>query len=470
MTPKEFTLTEASAAMAQGTLSAEELVAGLLKRLDSLPAINAFVSLDAETVLRDARQADVDRAAGRIRGPLHGLPIAFKDNINVKGYPTTGGTPSLRAYRPTDNAPVAARLLEAGAIAFGKNGMHELAYGATSDNIAFGAPRNPFDQRRSAGGSSGGSGAAVGVRFVPASIGTDTGGSVRIPAAFCGTWGYRPTTGRWPTAGIVPISTTRDTPGPVALSAADIVLLNSVVTRAPAVKASTAKGVRLGIPRKHFWEVVDPGVAAVCMQALDKLVCEGAELVEVDAGGLLHPYALSSMPISIYEGKVALSAFLADHGIPLTFAEVAEQAAGHDVRELLLAQLDPATAVSSEAYHAAIAIHLPALKAAYADLFVSNGIDALAFPVCRVPAPLLDQSDTVEIDGKLFPTFTALIHNTDIGSTASLPGISIPVGCTPQGLPVGLGLDYPFGRDIDLLALSLAIGDLFPAPSPNLGG
>lgn len=466
MTRKAFTLTEAAAAMARGTLGAEELVSDLLMRKTSLGSINAFVSLDEERALRDARQADAERATGQLRGPLHGLPIAFKDNINIAGYVTTGGTPALRNFRPVKDALVAARLLNAGAIAYGKNGMHELAYGATSANASYGTPRNPFDEARTSGGSSGGSGASVGARLVPASIGTDTGGSVRIPAAFCGAWGYRPTTGRWPTDGIVPISTTRDTPGPITLSASDMVLLDSVVTSSAPVAVSAIKGTRLGIPRKHFWDVVDSEVAAICMEALQRLVAEGAELVEVDPQALLEPYAAASMTLSIYEGKVALSAFLAKHGIPLTFAEVAELVASPDVREILLAQLDPATAVSTSAYAAARTKHLPTLTSAYADLFRDNRIDALAFPVCRLPAPVLDQSATVAIAGKILPIFPALIHNTDIGSVASLPGVSVPVGLTHAGLPVGLGLDFPFGNDQVLLAFSLAIETLFPVPSP----
>jgi indoleacetamide hydrolase len=466
MTLKAFTLTDAADAMVRGTLGAEELVADLLKRKASLASINAFVSLDEERALRDARQADAERATGRLRGPLHGLPIAFKDNINVAGYVTTGGTPALRNFGPVQDALIAARLLKAGAIAYGKNGMHELAYGATSANAAYGTPRNPFDEARTSGGSSGGSGAAVGARLVPASIGTDTGGSVRIPAAFCGAWGFRPTTGRWPTAGIVPISMTRDTPGPITLSARDMVLLDSVVTSSSPVVTSTVEGIRLGIPRKHFWDIVDAEVATICMEALQRLVAEGAELVEVDPQALLEPYAAASMPISIYEGRLALSAFLADYDIPLTFEDVAGQVASPDVREILLAQLDPATAVSSLAYDAAMTKHLPALRLAYADLFKANRIDALAFPVCRLPAPELDQSSTVEIAGKVLPIFPALIHNTDIGSVASLPGVSVPVGLTRAGLPVGLGLDFPFGHDQALLAFSLAIETLFPVPSP----
>jgi len=468
MTLTPFTLTEIATAMARGTLGAEEFVTDLLRRKENLASIHAFVSLDEERALRDARQADVERAAGRLRGPLHGLPIGFKDNINIAGYVTTGGTPALCDFKPLRDAQVAVRLLNAGAIAYGKNGMHELAYGATSVNAAYGTPRNPFDETRTSGGSSGGSGAAVGARLVPASIGTDTGGSVRIPAAFCGAWGYRPTTGRWPTDGIVPISTTRDTPGPITLSATDLALLDSVVTLAPLVLASPIKGTRLGVPHKHFWDVVDAEVAAICMEALQQLVAEGAELVEVDSRALPEPYAAAAMPISIYEGRLALSAFLADQNIKLSFAEVADQAASPDVREILLAQLDPVTAVSQSAYESAIAEHLPALRCAYADVFRSNRIDALVFPVCRLPAPQLDQPSSVEVGGKMFPVFPALIHNTDIGSVASLPGVSVPVGLTRAGLPVGLGLDFAFGQDQALLSFSLAIETFFPVPSPPI--
>lgn len=466
MTLKAFTLSEIAAAMERGRLGAEELVTDLLKKKASLASINAFVSLDEERALQDARQADAERATGRLRGPLHGLPISFKDNINVAGYVTTGGTPALRNFRPVKDAPVADRLLKAGAIAYGKNGMHELAYGATSANVAYGAPRNPFDQARTSGGSSGGSGAAVGARLVPASIGTDTGGSVRIPAAFCGAWGYRPTTGRWPAAGIVPISTTRDTPGPITLSAADTVLLDSVMTSSPPALASAIEGIRLGVPRNYFWDLVDAEVASICMGALEQLATKGAELIEVDPQALIEPFAAASMSISIYEGKLALSAFLAEHDIPLTFAEVAYDVASPDVRQILLSQLDPATAVSPLAYDAALTEHLPALTSAYADLFKANRIDALAFPVCRLPAPRLDQSSTVVIAGKTLPIFPALIHNTDIGSVASLPGLSVPVGLTRAGLPVGLGLDFAFGQDQALLEFSLAIEMLFPVPVP----
>ena len=193
-----------------------------------------------EQVRAAAAAADERRAGGGPLGPLHGVPLALKDNLDTADMPTTGGTPGLRGSRPARNAPVVQRLLDAGAIVFGKANLHELAYGITNNNAGFGAARNPYDRTRIPGGSSGGVGAAVGARIVPGGIGSDTGGSVRVPAALCGIVGFRPTTGRWPQAGIVPISHTRDTAGPMTRSVADCVLLDRVVTGATAAVARRA--------------------------------------------------------------------------------------------------------------------------------------------------------------------------------------------------------------------------------------
>ena len=220
----------ATEAIRRGDISAEALAAALLKRAESLAALNAFTALEPARALEAARAADRARSAGAPLGPLHGVPIALKDNIDTADLPTSAGTPLLRDHRPRRNAAVAQALFGAGAILFGKAGMHELAFGITSNNAAFGAIRNPYDHSRIPGGSSGGSGAAVGARILPASIGSDTGGSVRIPAAFCGVFGFRPTLQRWSQAGIVPIAATRDTAGPLARCVADLALLDAVVT------------------------------------------------------------------------------------------------------------------------------------------------------------------------------------------------------------------------------------------------
>ena len=183
-------------------------------------------------------------------GALHGLPILIKANIATANVPTSAGTPALRDYRPASDAPVVARLFSAGAILLGKTNMHELAYGITSNNGAFGAVHNPYNPALIPGGSSGGNGAAIAARMCPAGLGTDTGGSVRIPAALCGIVGLRPTVGRYSGAGIVPLSRTMDTAGPMARSVEDLVLLDSVITgqNAP-VQPAALRGLRLGAAR-----------------------------------------------------------------------------------------------------------------------------------------------------------------------------------------------------------------------------
>ncbi|MBX4871019.1 indoleacetamide hydrolase [Rhizobium bangladeshense] len=464
----DFSVSEAAAAIAKGKISSRELVQALVARNERFRNLNAFVSLDHDQVLNSGRRADEEKASGFPLGPLYGVPIALKDNINVAACVTTAGTPALRNYKPEKDAPVVSALRKSGAIVFGKNSMHELAYGATSNNPAFGTPQNPFDRNRSAGGSSGGSGAAVGARLVPASIGTDTGGSVRIPAALCGVWGYRPSTGRWPTEDIVPISTSRDTPGPLARSAEDLALLDSAVTGYEKPVLQPLKGLRIGISSHHFWENADEEVADICSRAVAALVSEGALLVEIDTRELLNHHVPSSMAISLYEGKAALTTFLKAHGIPLSFSDVVEQIASSDVREILLAQLDPARSVSRQAYVEATEIHRPALIAAYDRLFAEQRLDVIAFPVCRLPAPLLSRADFVEVGDVTLPMFSALIHNTDVGSNGGVPGLSVPVGLTGSGLPVGLGLDAGRGCDTHLLGIALTLGGLFPAPQPQL--
>ena len=209
-----LTIGEAAAAMQRGEVTASAYTDALLARTAALAALNAFIHHDPAQVRAAARAVDEQRAKGAQLGALHGVPLALKDNLDTAGVITTAGTPGLRSNRPARNAPVVQRLLDAGAIVFGKASLHELAYGITNHNAAFGAVHTPYDPSRIPGGSSGGVAAAVGARMAPGGIGSDTGGSVRIPAALCGIVGFRPSTGRWSQAGIVPISHTRDTAGP----------------------------------------------------------------------------------------------------------------------------------------------------------------------------------------------------------------------------------------------------------------
>jgi Asp-tRNA(Asn)/Glu-tRNA(Gln) amidotransferase A subunit family amidase len=275
----ELGAVEAAVAIRAGDFSAQALVEALLDRCARAVPLNAFISLDPDAVRAAARNADQRRQRGERLGPLHGVPIVLKDNFDTVDFPTTAGTPALAAHRPTRNAPVVQRLLNAGAFILGKANMQELAFGPTSNNAAFGPVRNPYDHSRIPGGSSGGTAAAVAARLAPAGLGTDTGGSVRVPASLSGVVGFRPTTLRWPQDGIVPISHTRDTAAPIARCVADCVLLDGVVTGgATSLSPIRLEGLRLGVPRGHFWEDLDAEVEAILADALARLAAAGVVL------------------------------------------------------------------------------------------------------------------------------------------------------------------------------------------------
>src|SRR5919202_6356005 len=203
-------------AMRKGDLKAEDYAAALLARCEAGKQLNAFISLDPAKTMEAAREADRRRASGAYLGPLHGLPIPFKDSVNTKDLPTTAGTPALRNFRPKDDAPIVRALYDAGAVLLGKTNLHELSYGWTSNNLAFGPVKNPYDPTRIPGGSSGGTAVAVATSMAPLGIGEDTCGSIRVPSALCGIAGFRPTTFRYSPRGIVPLTSVFDTAGPLA--------------------------------------------------------------------------------------------------------------------------------------------------------------------------------------------------------------------------------------------------------------
>jgi indoleacetamide hydrolase len=450
--------------IASRQIGAEEFARHLISTQNKTSDLNAFCALREDDILKSAREVDQRLARGERMGALDGVPISLKSNISCKGYTTTAGTLALRHFHAHENAKVVQKLINAGAIVFGNNNMHELAYGTTTNNAFSGATKNPFDHACVPGGSSGGCAAAVAARQVPASIGTDTGGSVRLPAALCGVWGYRPTTGRWPADGIVPISKTRDTPGPLARSGRDLALLDRVVSEQfELASPRPVKGLRIGVPTTYFWDAVEPEIAASCHAALMRLKSEGAELISVALGDLIAHNEQSTMAIALYEGKACLTRFLQDNGLGMCFEDVVDQVASADVRHTLASQLTAESAVSEEAYQQAINIHRPALMAQYGRIFADNKINVLAFPTCCIAAPKIGNDVSVVLNGEHHPIFPTMIHNTDVGSNAGLPGITVPVGLTSAGLPIGLAFDAPAGHDSALLSLACALDALFAA-------
>ena len=253
MTDTELAALDASHALhllRRGDLGALEYAQALMRCMHARAGLHAMTHVDADAVRHAARLAD-DVPAGR-RGLLHGLPMVVKDNIDVVGFPCTAGSPALAGHRPLRDADCVAPLRAAGAVVLGKSNLHEFALGVTSGNAAYGAVRNPHAPGRIAGGSSGGTAAAVAARLAPVGLGTDTGGSIRIPAALCGVVGFRPSTGRWPARGVVPISVpSRDTAAPMARSVADCALLDAVVCgEDPRLQILSPRGLRLGVPHQ----------------------------------------------------------------------------------------------------------------------------------------------------------------------------------------------------------------------------
>jgi len=465
----ELSAVEAAARIRAGTLKSEDLVRALIDVIERKRDLNAFITFDRDRALASARKADALAARKSFAGALHGVPIVVKDNIHVAGVPNSAGTPALKAFVPTRNAPVAEKLIRAGAIVLGKTNMHELAFGITSNNAAFGPARNAYDPSRIAGGSSGGTGNAIAARMAAAGLGSDTGGSVRIPAALNGISGLRPTLGRYSQEGITPIAHTRDTAGPMAREVADLVLLDTIITGArDKVAPASLRGLRVGVPRAVFWKNLDPETERLATAALDRLRGAGAEVVEVDMPGLAELNGKVSFPVALYEANVDLTRYLKRYRIPLDIKGLAERIASPDVKGLFASAIVPGAkdAIPEKVYRDALATR-PALQRLYAETFKTHGIAALVFPTTPLPAAPVGDDQTTKLNGADVPTFFTFIQNTDPGSNAGLPGLTVPIGRTAAGLPVGLELDGPAGSDRRLLGIGLALEALFgrlPAP------
>ena len=280
--PDLRTITEIAPLVRAGAISPVTLVRGCLSAIEARPEVNAFITVLRESALEDATRAEEDIRAGRYKGPLHGIPIAVKDLIHIAGARTTSGS-ALPSTEASSDAPVVQRMREAGAILIGKTNLHEFAFGTTSEESAYGPVRNPLDETRSAGGSSGGSAAALAAGMAFGALGTDTGGSVRIPSAACGTVGLKPAIGEISTVGVVPLSGTLDHVGPMARSVSDVGLMRAALTDAPADPPwETTGSLVFGVPRPYFCEMLDSDTADALARATAALVSAGHQVVDVE--------------------------------------------------------------------------------------------------------------------------------------------------------------------------------------------
>ncbi len=454
-------LAAAAAAVRNGDITSETYTAALLQRARALAELNAFITIDEAAVLAAANNADKARSGGSA-APLLGVPLGVKDSYLTAGVPTSLGLDSLAHFIPREDADAVRAIRDAGALVFGKNNLVEMSYGLTGHNERYGQVKNPHARNRVTGGSSSGSAASVAAGIVPASLGGDTVGSIRVPASFCGVVGFKPTTGRWPRNGVAPISHTLDTTGVFARSVEDCALVDQVVTGQQTAEPPRArydvKGARLAYAPRQFLDLVDPEVEARFREAVRLLRVAGAEVVEVDLGDDFNALIqTATWGIFAHETMGAISDFLRRHNIPTTFAAIYEglkpqlrQAWGHIVLP------GGAGATSAESYQTALNVSRPEIQRRLNKAFVDQGAEAILQPTTPCTAPLIEEQATVRIAGQEVSNL-ALANHTVSASSVGLPGISLPVGLSRTGLPIGLELDAPLGRDWALLNLARRI-------------
>ena len=465
----DLTLVNALERMRARKFSAVEYVQAMLERNRETAHLNAVVCLDEQSVLASAAQRDRQR---RDNGNLEllGAPLLLKDNINTADLPTSGCTPALKGRVPPANAPITQVLLDAGAVIFGKANMHELAFGITNNNPTFRPARNPYNPDLIPGGSSGGTAVAVAAGILPAGLGTDTGGSTRLPAALCGICGYRPSIGRYPQGGVIPISSTRDTPGPMARAVEDLQLLDRIMAgdTGPDETVNLAD-VRLGVPRAYYYENLETGMENVIESTLDLFGASCKALVEVDLERVAELNDSVGFPVVLYEARRDMMEYLAGSAPGVSIEDVLAQIASPDVKEVYSAVVSGA-AVTETAYRDAISIHRPQMQALFSDYFTDNNLDALVIPTVPMTAPPIGHDVTVELNGQQLPTMPTIIRNTDPSSNAGIPSLSVAVGLAANGLPVGVCLEGPAGTDQRLLAIGKALQDevgFLPRPAVN---
>jgi aspartyl-tRNA(Asn)/glutamyl-tRNA(Gln) amidotransferase subunit A len=425
-------------------------VADCLARIEARRELNAFITVLADAALAEARRAKAEIAAGDWRGPLHGVPVSVKDLVDVAGTETTSGS-AVPPRRAVSDAPVVARLRQAGAIVIGKTNLHEFAFGTTGDESAFGPVRHPLDPARSAGGSSSGAAVAVVEGMCFGSIGTDTGGSIRIPAAACGIVGLKPTTGELPCNGVVPLSATLDHVGPMARSVADTALLfDAMAGRRPQALRGADGPRTFGVPRRYFCERLDPGVRAALERTRAGLEAAGHRVIDVPV-----EHAEWTPDVYLHIVLPEASAFHA----PMLESHPEGYSPGVRLR------LEMGRYVLAEDYVRAMGLRERLRRAVDRAL---EAVDALLLPALAIPAPPLGAA-SVEVDGTVEPVRAVMLRLTQLFDITGHPAIAIPAG-SPEGWPVGMQLVGRCHHTPDLLALAAAVERQICGGPGSVGG
>lgn len=393
---------------------------------------NAYITVFEKPVLQ----------AGYKKRPLRGITVGVKDVFYVKGYRTTAGSKILENFVPTRNAVAVDKLIKAGALLNGKTNLHEFAFGVSNINPHFGPCRNPYDLTRVSGGSSGGSAVAVALGMCDVALGTDTAGSVRIPASFCGIVGFKPSIGSISTEGVIPLSWSLDHVGVLARNVWETALVYSVLAEhLPRIGTLAPTGLdelKVGVPRNYFLEHLDSDVRHLFEQALRRIQSKGAEFVEVEVDQVEK--AVKCRTVIAFAESAAYHLKLSAGRLNLY---------GEDVKQRIVSGL----AIPASAYLTALRARKK-LTTVFRKIF--NDVDIIATPTTIIAAHRIEEEE-VEVDGEKLPVRAATLRNTEVFNLYGVPAISIPMGLTGKGLPVGLQLVSDVGKDLQLLRIAHAV-------------
>jgi aspartyl-tRNA(Asn)/glutamyl-tRNA(Gln) amidotransferase subunit A len=450
-----LTIEEAARLLRRREISPVELVEMSLARIErGNPSLNAFLTVTSELARRQARAAERELRRGLPKSPLHGIPIALKDNFYTRGIRTTAGSKILAGFIPKEDSKVAQRLTRAGAILLGKTNMHEFAYGITSENPHYGPVHNPWALDRISGGSSGGSAAAVATGMCFASVGTDTGGSIRVPASLCGIVGLKPTYGLVSVDGTVPLAPSFDHAGPIARNVTDAcVVLEAIAGNYPKgaarpdhrkLRKNRPRKIRIGWPKDCFFERVDSDVRRLVERAAQTL----AKVLNARVAELPMPRLAEAVEVSTNVIVAEASYYHESQGyFPARAAEYGEDVRGHLEWGAQLRAVDYLRGIEQR-------------REVYAQFDAAfERADVIVAPATPIPAPRIGERQ-IRTPGERETTVRAeLLRMTRPGNISGLPAISIPCGFTQAGLPAGLQLIGPRWGEAKLLAMALAYED-----------
>lgn len=420
---KNLTIQQIIEGYKEKQFSPVELTAYYLKRVERESDLNAYISVAAEQAIAQAKISEQKMMANLPMGKLEGVPISYKDNIHVKGIPATSGSRIDRDFIPEKDAWIVSQLGREGAIQLGKTNMHEFAFGITSDNPFYGPVRNPWRRTHTAGGSSGGSGVAVAMDLCAASIGTDTGGSIRIPAAYCGVVGLKPTSNYLDSSGITNISWTLDHVGPLTKNVTDMAIMMEALTNVDCVDALSEdiRGVRIGIPTNYFLDNIDPVMMTAFQSTLEKFKQLGAVLIDVAIPFEADDINLNHIIARSEAGQVHkenIKHHLEDYGKDVRYTlESSHELKAHEYLDALHKKENVESDFTKMLAH----------------------IDALIMPTSAV-MPQEVGKNLIEVNGELEDLFGAATRVPAVVNITGHPAISIPTGDRHESIPIGVQL------------------------------